>query len=63
MERREKERIIGEYNAAVKAYSDAVSRLVGLTGEDFRRAYRQAEDLRAQCEQCRKVLDHTDEIL
>jgi hypothetical protein len=60
MEPRERERIAGDYYSAVKAYSDAVGRLIGLTGADFREAYQQAEAFRAKCDECRKVFDGLD---
>jgi hypothetical protein len=60
MEPRERERIGGEYYSAVKAYSDAVGRLIGLTGADFTEAYRQAEAFRTKCDDCRKVFDELE---
>ena len=57
MERRTRERMVNEYHAAARAYSDAVGRLIGLTGADFNHAYQQAEALRVKCEESRRALD------
>jgi hypothetical protein len=57
MDQRERERIISEYHSAVKAYSDAVGRLIGLNGATFELAFQQVEELRAGCDKWRKALD------
>lgn len=51
-----KERVVQQYHAAVKAYSDAVSRLLGLNSAEFRAAYDQAEALRLIAEKHRVAL-------
>ena len=57
MQAAEHDKLISEYYAAVKAYSEAVSRLVGLVGPEFDRAYKQAEALRELSEQCRAAVE------
>ena len=52
----EHERLIKQYQAAVQAYSEAVHRLAGLDGGQFRSAYDQAEMLREVSEQRRTAL-------
>ena len=56
MDEGKKEQIVQQYHAAVKAYSDAVSRLIGLTGAEFKTAYDHAETLRAIAEKHRDAL-------
>jgi hypothetical protein len=53
----ERDRLITEYHAAVKAYSEAVSRLVGLNGAEFDSAYKEAEALRELSEDRRATLE------
>ena len=56
MDRREQTRLIDEYHASVKAYSEAVSRLIGLDGPEFDEAYKRSEEAREACETCRAAL-------
>ena len=57
MQGAERDRLITEYHAAVKAYSEAVSRLVGLHGGEFDSAYQRAEALRELSEKRRAALE------
>ena len=57
MQGAERDRLITEYHAAVKAYSEAVSRLVGLNGTAFDSAYKEAEALRELSEKQRAALE------
>ena len=57
MQGAERDRLITEYHAAVKAYSEAVSRLVGLNGAQFDSAYKEAEALRELSEERRAALE------
>ncbi len=52
----ERERLIDDYHAAVKSYSEAVSRLTGLDGPDFDEAYKRSEEVREACEAGRDAL-------
>ena len=56
MDEGQKQQLVIEYDAAVRAYSEAVSRLVGLTGEAYDTAYKQVEALYEQVEQRRAAL-------
>lgn len=58
----ERERLINQYQAAVQAYSDAVRRLVGLTGTEFRKAHEEAEQLRESSEQHRLVVGKVERL-
>jgi hypothetical protein len=58
MQGAERDRLITEYHAAVKAYSEAVSRLVGLYGAEFASAYKEAEALRELSEERRAALEN-----
>lgn len=53
----ERDRLITEYHAAVKAYSEAVSRLAGLSGAEFDSAYKEADALRELSEERRAALE------
>ena len=57
MQGAERDRLISEYHAAVKAYSEAVSRLVGLKSAEFESAYKEAEALRELSEERRAALE------
>ena len=57
MQGAERDKLIAEYHTAVKAYSEAVSRLVGLNSAEFDTAYKQAEALRELSEQRRAALE------
>jgi hypothetical protein len=57
MQGAERDRLITEYHAAVKAYSEAVSRLIGLHGAEFDSAYKEAEALRELSEEWRAALE------
>lgn len=57
---RERDRLISQYQAAVQAYSEAVRRLVGLAGNEFENAYKEAERLRKLSEQHRVELEMSD---
>ena len=57
MQGAERDRLITEYHAAVKGYSEAVSRLVGLNGAQFDSAYKEAEALRELSEERRAALE------
>jgi len=52
----ERERLIEEYHQALKKYSEAVSGLLHVEGEEFDRAYREVEALRQVSERCRAAL-------
>lgn len=56
MDQRERDRLVSEYYAAVKSYSDAVRGLIGLNGAEFEQAHRKAESFREICEKRRAVL-------
>ena len=49
-----REKLVREYYAAVKAYSEAVRRLSN--DGDFADAYQRVEEMRATCEACRAAL-------
>jgi hypothetical protein len=49
-------RLIDEYHASVKAYSEAVSRLSGLDRPEFDEAYKRSEEAREECEARRAAL-------
>ncbi len=53
----EREQLIEEYHQALKKYSEAVSRLLHLEGQEFDRAYGEAEALRQASERCRAALE------
>ena len=57
MQGAERDRLITEYHAAVKAYSEAVSRLIGLQSAEFDSAYKEAEALRELSEERRAALE------
>jgi hypothetical protein len=57
MEHREREQVVAEYFEEVRAYSDAVKLLKGLTGQAFTEAYARVEKLHARCEAVRARLD------
>ena len=57
--RAERDRIIVKYYDAVEAYSKAVSRLIGLRGSEFERAYQEADRLRKHSEECRTELEQS----
>jgi hypothetical protein len=48
-----RQKLVDEYHAAVKAYSEAVRRLRSATTDDFEEAYERAEAARAVCEASR----------
>jgi len=57
----EREKLIDQYHASVKAYSEAVSHLIGLDGGDFDAAYKRSEEAREGCEACRDALRKFEE--
>jgi len=50
-----RQRLVEEYHAAVKAYSEAVRQLNTESGNNFDGAYRRVEEARAACEASRKA--------
>lgn len=53
----ERERLIEEYHQALKKYTEGVSRLLHLEGEEFDRTHREVEALRQVSERCRAALE------
>ena len=55
----ERAKLVNEYYSSLQTYSQAVSKLRGLSGTEFEYAYQEAERARLACERCRiKLEDH-----